>query len=655
MRLHGRAFRIVTLLGLTCLQTAPRTLDTVWWSCWTRESWESWERRRWLSVNVVRTTVPCWQTMVEAKELLGRTIHRHLMTVLTSHLSECTNTLMDPLVAVNLLTATLRVWLGIMSWARSWTWRRTLRRTWSWDWTVSRNDSVNLLLRNVSNLMLLSIMELQLNEARCIHTYLRRIIKIRTSMMLVGVGTRWTVAGKSLNNLPSVSIFFIAWRKIEKTHLSRNHNLRALAKAWLDRAWGRENNEVFGVCLTALDCGHVKVHEGIRRDKTSVLAIWTTDSVRIGGIQLLGCWVSPTGDNSTQWNGAVSIHDGVATVAGGWRYGIAIRHHWTVRIVRAAEVWCLLLVWTAHIRVWGFVSTPNLSATHGRSTTRAAIWVSRAVSITSITSITGITVVIHGFSPGGWGSRSWAVFIGRSQQACHHSVSRPNAGWSVGWRTSRTWRRSDRGLGRWHVEFGKKMIEFGEMNTRDGKRDGTNRSNRGYTVLYNRPYVGVFPNCLSQIQISHTWHTNVGSILTQFESQPQVWFLMWIFYLARLLRGAANMFGGRPAAACNGILHVTAISFRFENTQRDSNKQTRKTNFKKGLCFAVWICRFWQVLVVFSISEGSIAMWWHCFQGKESKQKELGAAESSSWLNNRKWNSWKLRCPNENYEKRDSN
>jgi hypothetical protein len=47
------------------------------------------------------------------------------------------------------------------------------------------------------------------------------------------------------------------------------------------------------------------------------------------------------------------------------------------------------------------------------------------------------------------------------------------------------------------------------------------------------------------------------------------------------------MFGGRPAAACNGNLHVTAISFRFENTQRDSNKQTRKTNFKKGLCFAV--------------------------------------------------------------------
>lgn len=58
--------------------------------------------------------------------------------------------------------------------------------------------------------MLLSIMELQLNVARCIHTYLRRIVKIRTSMMLVGVGTRGTVAGKGLNNLPSVSIFSIA-------------------------------------------------------------------------------------------------------------------------------------------------------------------------------------------------------------------------------------------------------------------------------------------------------------------------------------------------------------------------------------------------------------------------------------------------------------
>jgi hypothetical protein len=75
---------------------------------------------------------------------------------------------------------------------------------------MSRNNSINLLLRNVSNLMLLSFVEMQLNVARCIHTYLRRIVKIRTSMMLVGVGTRGTVARKRLNNLPSVSIFTIA-------------------------------------------------------------------------------------------------------------------------------------------------------------------------------------------------------------------------------------------------------------------------------------------------------------------------------------------------------------------------------------------------------------------------------------------------------------
>jgi hypothetical protein len=39
--------------------------------------------------------------------------------------------------------------------------------------------------------------------------------------------------------------------------------------------------------------------------------------------------------------------------------------------------------------------------------------------------------------------------------------------------------------------------------------------------------------------------------------------------------------------------------------------------------------RFWGG---FSISEGSIAMWWCGFQGQESKQKDLGVAESSSLL-----------------------
>jgi hypothetical protein len=54
------------------------------------------------------------------------------------------------------------------------------------------------------------------------------------------------------------------------------------------------------------------------------------------------------------------------------------------------------------------------------------------------------------------------------------------------------------------------MNEFGEMNTRDYERDGTNRSIRRYTVLYNRPYVS-FPELFVQIQISQTRHTNLGS------------------------------------------------------------------------------------------------------------------------------------------------
>ncbi len=42
--------------------------------------------------------------MIETKRNLGDLVRRHLMLILASHLRECTNALMDPFIAIDLLT-----------------------------------------------------------------------------------------------------------------------------------------------------------------------------------------------------------------------------------------------------------------------------------------------------------------------------------------------------------------------------------------------------------------------------------------------------------------------------------------------------------------------------------------------------------------------
>lgn len=91
------------------------------------------------------------------------------------------------------------------------------------------------------------------------------------------------------------------------------------------------------------------------------------------------------------------------------------------------------------------------------------------------------------------------------------------------------------------------------------------------------------------------------------------------------------MFRGRPAAACDGILHVTAISFETHK-EIPTNRLGRGTS-RRGCALQYEFIEFDRFWSFFSISEGSIAMWWCCL---ESKQKDLGVAESSSLLKNRK-------------------
>ena len=51
------------------------------------------------------TSIPVRESVVEAKAYLGFLVSWHLMLVLASHLSEGTNTLVDPLITIDLLAA----------------------------------------------------------------------------------------------------------------------------------------------------------------------------------------------------------------------------------------------------------------------------------------------------------------------------------------------------------------------------------------------------------------------------------------------------------------------------------------------------------------------------------------------------------------------
>ena len=60
----------------------------------------------WLNLNGLSALVPDRKTMVEAQRELGCLIHRHLMFILASKLGKGTDALVNPLVAVDLLSTT---------------------------------------------------------------------------------------------------------------------------------------------------------------------------------------------------------------------------------------------------------------------------------------------------------------------------------------------------------------------------------------------------------------------------------------------------------------------------------------------------------------------------------------------------------------------
>jgi hypothetical protein len=150
--LHTIILRNIAFLGLCRLQATPRAIQTV--GRWGRRAWKrSSGRYQWLDIDIIRTTVPVRQAMVETERLLSVAVHGHLMSVLATHLCEGTSTFMDPLVAKDLLTTAGRMWI-VLSRGRSHNGSRRRR-------TRSRsNNCINLMLGNVSNLISPSITKL---------------------------------------------------------------------------------------------------------------------------------------------------------------------------------------------------------------------------------------------------------------------------------------------------------------------------------------------------------------------------------------------------------------------------------------------------------------------------------------------------------------
>jgi hypothetical protein len=60
-----------------------------------------------VEIDCVSPTIPVRKTMVETESHLGSLVHGHLMLVLATHLGECADALVDPFVAIDLLSTTL--------------------------------------------------------------------------------------------------------------------------------------------------------------------------------------------------------------------------------------------------------------------------------------------------------------------------------------------------------------------------------------------------------------------------------------------------------------------------------------------------------------------------------------------------------------------
>ena len=64
--------------------------------------------RDWGHGNAVCTTIPIWDAMVETKRHLSSLVHGHFVLIFAAHLSKGTDTLVQPLITVDLLSACRR-------------------------------------------------------------------------------------------------------------------------------------------------------------------------------------------------------------------------------------------------------------------------------------------------------------------------------------------------------------------------------------------------------------------------------------------------------------------------------------------------------------------------------------------------------------------
>ena len=122
------------------------------------------------------STIPIRDAVIQAKRNLSSLIHWHFVFVLAPHLGESTNALMNPLVAINLFTASRRSH-GILS-----------------------NDGIDGLLKNVSNWNYICItptswqVENRIQIWKLIFTYLRLVAIISRRAITSTWSVQWQLS-----------------------------------------------------------------------------------------------------------------------------------------------------------------------------------------------------------------------------------------------------------------------------------------------------------------------------------------------------------------------------------------------------------------------------------------------------------------------------
>jgi hypothetical protein len=217
------------------------------------------------------------------------------MLVLATELGESANSLVDPLVAVDLDAAT------------SW-----------WSCSGSGNNGVDLHLGHISIITEKLLLEGEWwdlgggwKRYRLL-SYLSLVIRIRTTT--TKTGTAGLIERESLDDLGMsvISTRFLCFQ----THTGRNHLLLStvLTLSGTSQLKRWKNDHSLGT-LGCWDSAVVGVIEFISGNESGICTVLATNTIGVSELQLILRWPDGTRLNHREWDGLVASEEGSASLA----------------------------------------------------------------------------------------------------------------------------------------------------------------------------------------------------------------------------------------------------------------------------------------------------------------------------------------------------